>query len=131
MSCVPNTACPMSMFSTWEVLTYAKTPLACCKYGPLPKNLSAFVQIQDVRLWGSESNTLGDFSADGLDLHQGSASIELKARDDGRGAAEVKQGNGLRGMTERLEQLGGKLKIETTPGAGFALHAWLPNEDTT
>jgi hypothetical protein len=28
-------------------------------------------QMQDVRLWGSETNTLKDFSADGLDLHQG------------------------------------------------------------
>ncbi|MBW2258679.1 MAG: alginate export family protein, partial [Deltaproteobacteria bacterium] len=27
-------------------------------------------QIQDVRLWGSETSTLADFSADGLDLHQ-------------------------------------------------------------
>lgn len=31
----------------------------------------AFVQLQDVRFWGEETSTLGDFSADGLDLHQG------------------------------------------------------------
>jgi len=30
-----------------------------------------FVQIQDVRIWGEESSTVGDFRADGLDLHQG------------------------------------------------------------
>ena len=30
----------------------------------------AFAQIQDVRLWGSELNTLNDASADMLDLHQ-------------------------------------------------------------
>ncbi|MFT7578848.1 MAG: hypothetical protein ACI9MR_000509 [Myxococcota bacterium] len=37
-------------------------------FGP---TLSTFVQVQDVRVWGEETNTLGDFSADGLDLHQG------------------------------------------------------------
>ena len=30
-----------------------------------------FVQLQDVRIWGEETNTLGDFRADNFDLHQG------------------------------------------------------------
>jgi Alginate export len=30
----------------------------------------AMIQLQDVRLWGEETNTLGDFSADGLGVHQ-------------------------------------------------------------
>ncbi|MGK7311585.1 MAG: alginate export family protein [Candidatus Longimicrobiales bacterium M2_2A_002] len=33
--------------------------------------VTAFVQLQDVRVFGEEASTLGDFSADGLDLHQG------------------------------------------------------------
>lgn len=33
--------------------------------------LSALVQVQDVRTWGEESDTLGDFAANGFDLHQG------------------------------------------------------------
>ena len=37
----------------------------------LDRNVDAFVQIQDVRLWGEEGNTLGDFRADNFDLHQG------------------------------------------------------------
>ncbi len=36
----------------------------------LEQNLTIFVQLQDVRLWGSEGSTLGDFSADNFDLHQ-------------------------------------------------------------
>jgi signal transduction histidine kinase len=31
-------------------------------------------------------------------------------------------------MAERLKQLGGKLEIESEPGTGFALHAWLPTK---
>lgn len=54
--------------------------------------------------------------------------LAMSARDDGIGTAKVDFGNGLRGMTERLRQLGGKLEIESAPGAGFALHAWLPTK---
>ena len=34
------------------------------------KNLSLFIQMQDVRIWGEEGNTLSDFRADNLDVHQ-------------------------------------------------------------
>ena len=33
--------------------------------------VTAFVQLQDVRVFGEEASTLADYSADGLDLHQG------------------------------------------------------------
>ena len=54
--------------------------------------------------------------------------LAMSARDDGVGADKVAVGNGLSGMAERLKQLGGKLEIESEPGEGFALHAWLPTE---
>jgi signal transduction histidine kinase len=54
--------------------------------------------------------------------------LAMSARDDGIGADKVAVGNGLSGMAERLKQLGGKLEIESEPGSGFALHAWLPTE---
>jgi signal transduction histidine kinase len=57
--------------------------------------------------------------------------LALTARDDGRGVNEVEAGNGLKGMAERLRQLGGELKIETSSGAGFALRAWVPMEELT
>jgi len=37
----------------------------------LERDVAVFVQWQDVRLWGEETNTLGDFKADHFDLHQG------------------------------------------------------------
>lgn len=52
--------------------------------------------------------------------------IVMVARDDGRGAARLIAGNGLRGMRERLRQHGGDLTIETRPGAGFSLELTLP-----
>ncbi|MCU0989456.1 MAG: sensor histidine kinase, partial [Xanthomonadales bacterium] len=56
-----------------------------------------------------------------LRLVQDENGLALTARDDGRGAVRFKPGNGLNGMAERLRQLGGELKIETSPGAGFML----------
>jgi len=54
--------------------------------------------------------------------------LAMSARDDGIGTRKIAAGNGLNGMSERLKQLGGKLEIESEPGAGFALHAWLPTK---
>ncbi len=54
--------------------------------------------------------------------------VALTARDDGRGVATVEAGNGLNGMKERLRQVGGELKIKSSPGTGFSLYAWIPAE---
>jgi len=66
-----------------------------------------------------------------ISLVQDVDGVALTARDDGRGVDSVKAGNGLNGMSERLRQLGGNLKIETSQGAGFTLHAWVPLEGIT
>jgi signal transduction histidine kinase len=56
--------------------------------------------------------------------------IDLHARDDGRGAAELKVGNGLTGMRERFEEFAGR--VEFTPGAGrgFEVHGFMPRPET-
>ena len=55
--------------------------------------------------------------------------LRMSARDDGLGAEQLKKGNGLTGMQERLAQVGGSLRIETATGRGFALEAWIPKEN--
>ncbi len=50
----------------------------------------------------------------------------VEGRDDGRGAAVWQEGNGLRGMRERLAALGGSLEVSSSPGSGFLLHARIP-----
>jgi signal transduction histidine kinase len=64
-------------------------------------------------------------------LLQDENGVAMTARDDGRGVDEVEAGNGLNGMAERLRQLGGELTVESSPGAGFSLHAWVPLETVT
>jgi len=43
--------------------------------------------------------------------------VTVTARDDGRGAAEVRAGHGLSGLRERIEGMGGKVEIEARPGS--------------
>jgi signal transduction histidine kinase len=50
----------------------------------------------------------------------------LSVRDDGHGAKEIQDRNGLRGIRERIEEMGGRLQIESQPGAGFHLYGTIP-----
>lgn len=50
----------------------------------------------------------------------------LRIRDDGRMANNWQKGNGLQGMTERLENLGGGLHCEHSSTGGMQIEAWLP-----
>ncbi|HKO59131.1 MAG TPA: sensor histidine kinase [Thermoanaerobaculia bacterium] len=52
--------------------------------------------------------------------------LEIRARDDGRGADGATPGFGLRGMRERIERAGGRIELSTTPGSGFSIFATLP-----
>ncbi|MCY3787878.1 MAG: alginate export family protein [Gemmatimonadetes bacterium] len=47
----------------------------------LDSDVDLMIQLQDVRLWGEEKNTLTDYSADKFDLHQGY--VHLKKLGDG------------------------------------------------
>lgn len=62
-----------------------------------------------------------------LEVAREGSGLALSARDDGRGAARIEPGNGLRGMRERVEERGGRLEMKATPGGGFAVTAWLPS----
>lgn len=59
----------------------------------------------------------------GLDIE--GRRVRLTVRDDGRGGS-IAPGNGLLGMRERIEQLGGSLAIDSTKGKGTTLNIELP-----
>ena len=46
--------------------------------------------------------------------------------DDGGGGAEPESGTGLRGLADRIEALGGRLEVDSPPGAGTRVSARLP-----
>ncbi|MFE6163408.1 sensor histidine kinase [Streptomyces sp. NPDC056486] len=54
--------------------------------------------------------------------------IELSVEDDGRGGTAAAQGNGLTGLTERVEAVGGILDVGPGARRGFRLTARVPLE---
>ena len=56
--------------------------------------------------------------------------VTVHVADDGHGLAEDRvPGVGLRGMSDRADEVGGRLTIRSGPPAGTAVHAWLPAAD--
>lgn len=59
-----------------------------------------------------------------VEAHDGQ--LRLSVEDDGRGRLPLAEGNGLRGMRERLAAFGGALRVEERQPQGLAVHAELP-----
>jgi signal transduction histidine kinase len=72
------------------------------------------------------TNTLRHAGAQNLwvTITRDDALLTVDARDDGRGAPELRAGNGLNGMRVRIEAMGGLLVI--APAPAFSLRASLP-----
>jgi signal transduction histidine kinase len=47
-------------------------------------------------------------------------------RDDGVGGADPSRGSGLRGLSDRVEALGGRLDVRSPVGEGTVVRAELP-----
>ena len=55
------------------------------------------------------------------------AGVIIEVDDDGRGfGADVVSGVGLRSMHERAAEVGGDLEMQSNPGSGTCVRAWLP-----
>ena len=61
-----------------------------------------------------------------VELRRSETGWEILVRDDGKGAANIVPGNGLKGMKERLEEAGGNLQLESQPDEGFTIQAFIP-----
>jgi PAS domain S-box-containing protein len=65
-------------------------------------------------------------SAIDVSLAQRNGSLLLSVRDDGVGGADLRQGSGLVGLHDRVEALGGTIRIDSPPGCGTSLVVNLP-----
>jgi signal transduction histidine kinase len=55
-------------------------------------------------------------------------SLRLSIRDDGAGGANPRHGSGLIGLRDRVEALGGTMKLDSAAGSGTSLVVTLPLE---
>jgi signal transduction histidine kinase len=52
--------------------------------------------------------------------------LHLRVRDNGRGGADLSHGSGLVGLKDRVEAIGGHLRLHSPPGEGTTLEIDLP-----
>jgi signal transduction histidine kinase len=57
--------------------------------------------------------------------------LELTVSDDGRGGADPSTGSGLTGLVDRVEAIGGTIRIDSRPDIGTAIQLSLPTSSTS
>jgi signal transduction histidine kinase len=60
---------------------------------------------------------------------EGTATLRIEIRDDGRGGATLAGGTGLLGLKDRVEALGGRILLHSPPDAGTTVRLELPITD--
>jgi signal transduction histidine kinase len=61
-----------------------------------------------------------------VDARAADGGLHISIRDDGIGGADAGRGSGLRGLTDRVEALGGTIAVSSPAGRGTALLVELP-----
>jgi signal transduction histidine kinase len=90
---------------------------------PEPVELAAYYLVSEAL-----TNILkhSDATTAGVSVARRDAQLVVEVADDGAGGADRVTGSGLRGLTDRIEALGGRLEVSSPPGAGTALRAEIP-----
>lgn len=66
-----------------------------------------------------------------VSLHDTSDSTLLRISDNGRCEDTFSQGNGLKGISERIKHIGGEVEINNTSREGFSIIAKIPKLKAT
>ena len=92
---------------------------------PRPIELAAyFVASEALANVGKHANA----SCASVRVRRTGDGMAIEISDDGCGGASVAAGSGLRGLADRVEAVGGSLRVSSPPGAGTVLVAELPCE---
>ena len=59
-------------------------------------------------------------------VRQADGHAVVEVADDGVGGADSARGTGLSGLADRVDALGGRLRVESPPGRGTIVHAEIP-----
>jgi signal transduction histidine kinase len=54
------------------------------------------------------------------------ATLRMSIQDDGIGGADARKGSGLIGLKDRVEAVGGQMRVTSPPGRGTLLHITIP-----
>jgi signal transduction histidine kinase len=67
-------------------------------------------------------------SAANVDVRRLGEVAVVEVVDDGVGGADTERGSGIRGLADRVEALGGSLRVWTPKGGGTRVRAEIPCE---
>jgi signal transduction histidine kinase len=100
--------------------------------GPLPDDLTSEAALCAYRIVQEGlSNVVRHADARGarVELIPDDGHLRIDVIDDGRGfepRGPAVDGVGLTGMQHRLDQVGGRFDLDSAPGRGTRIHAWIP-----
>ena len=87
---------------------------------PEPVEVAAYYVVAEAV---TNAAKYADASAVTVDVERRDGVVRVSVADDGVGGADAAAGSGLRGLADRLEALGGRLSIDSAPGAGTRVEA--------
>jgi signal transduction histidine kinase len=64
-----------------------------------------------------------------VDVHRDGGRVVVTVADDGVGGADPAAGSGLRGLTDRVAALDGRLEVRSPAGEGTTVRAVIPAGD--
>jgi signal transduction histidine kinase len=65
-------------------------------------------------------------SSASVEVTRNNGQVLVEIVDDGIGGADTEAGSGLRGLADRVESLGGRLRVWTPQGGGTRVKAEIP-----
>ena len=90
---------------------------------PEPVEVAAYYAVSEAL-----TNTAKHARATTVDIQvtASDSALQVHVHDDGRGGADFSHGSGLVGLRDRAEALGGRLQLDSPPGAGTTMDITLP-----
>jgi signal transduction histidine kinase len=90
---------------------------------PQPIELAAYYVVSEAL-----TNTAKHAAATVIDVQVAAEHgvLRLRVRDDGHGGADPTRGSGLVGLTDRVQALGGHIRVNSPPGEGTTIQLELP-----
>jgi signal transduction histidine kinase len=93
--------------------------------GRLPEQVEAAVYYVAAEALANVVKHAGA-SAASVDVTRPAGQVVLIVADDGVGGAQMDRGSGLLGLADRVEALGGRLRLTSPPGGGTVVRAEIP-----
>jgi signal transduction histidine kinase len=90
---------------------------------PEPVEVAAYYVVSEA-LTNTAKHAQASVVRVAVETHDGV--LELSIRDDGRGGADPVGGSGLIGLSDRVDALGGTIRVVSPEGQGTTLHVLLP-----